>query len=117
MFVSDSFGKLADLAGELTGAGLIYQSRQRRSQAGALPGNPGSDKKPENRQSDHKKKVDDSDCPNPSVDNLFQSSHRRVNEVGEENGEKKKNQGSPRRIEKAQPHGEEERREQNARSA
>lgn len=117
MFVSDSFGKLVDLAGELAGARLIYQSRQRRSQAGTLPRNPRSDKKPENRQSDHQQKVDDSDCPDPAVDELFQSPHRGINKISKENSEQEENQRSSGRIEKAQTHGEQERREQNARSA
>ena len=40
-----------------------------------------------------------------------------INQVGKENGEQEENQGPPRRIEKAKPHGEQESREQNARRA
>src|SRR5260370_32591092 len=47
VLTSDPCGELGDLAGELAGAGLIHQLGQRRSQAGALPGNPRADKKTE----------------------------------------------------------------------
>jgi hypothetical protein len=48
------------------------------------------------------------------VNQLLQSLHRRINEVGKKNGEKEENQRSPHRIEKAQAHGEQEGRKQNA---
>ena len=117
VFFSDLRGELADLAGELAGAGLIHKYRQRLSEAGALPGNPRADKKAEQSQTKEKQEVNDGDRPDAAVDQFLQSPHRRINEVGKENGEQEKNQGSPRRIEKAQAHGKQKSREQNARRA
>ena len=117
VFFSDLRGELADLAGELAGAGLIHKYGQRLPEAGALPGNPRADKKAEHRQSKDKQEVNDGDRPDAAADQFLQSSHCRINEVGKENGEKEKNQGSSRRIEKAQAHGKQKSREQNARRA
>ncbi len=111
------FGKLADLAGELAAAGLIHQFGQLCSQAGALPRNPRAHKKPEHTQTDEKQKVDNRDPPDAAVDQLLQPPHCGINEVGKKNGEQEENQRSPRRIEKAQPHREEQGRKQHARRA
>ena len=116
-WVSDPRGNLADLAGELAGAGLIHKPRQRLSQPGALPGNPGADEKAEHHQAEEKQKVNDCDRPDAAADQSLQSSHAGINEIGKENGEKEENQRPPRRIEKTQSHGEQESREQHARSA
>ena len=117
VLASEPCRKLADLAGELPAAGLIHKSGQRLSQAGALPGNPRAYKKTRQSQTNQKQKVNDRDCPDPAADQFLQSLHCGINEVGKKNGEKEENQRAPRRIEKAQPHGEQQSREQHARRA
>ncbi len=55
--------------------------------------------------------------PDAAADQFLQSRHCGINEVGKENGEKEENERSPRGIEEAQPHGEQQSREQHARRA
>ena len=115
VLASESCSELADLARELAGAGLIHEPGQRLSEACALPGNPRADQKTEEYQSNQKQKVNDRDRPNAAADQFLQSLHCWVNEVGKKNGEKEENQCSPRCVEKAEAHGEQKGREQNAR--
>ena len=63
VFASDSCGELADLAGDLAGAGLVHKSGQRRSQAGALPGNPRAHKKAKQPETNQQQEVNDGDRP------------------------------------------------------
>jgi len=83
MLASDAFGKLADLARELARASFIHKSGQRRTQAGALTGNPRTDQEAEYCQSDQKHEVNDCDCPVAAVDHFFQAQDGGVNKVGE----------------------------------
>jgi len=82
-----------------------------------LPGNPRADKKAEHGQSDKKQKINDADRSDAAADELLQSPHRGINQIGKENGEKKQNQRSSRGVQKADAHGKKECREQNARGA
>src|SRR5260370_4438555 len=88
---SESCGQLADLAGELAGAGLIHQPGQRLSQAGALPGNPRPDQKSDQPQATKKQEANDRDRPDAAVDQFLQSFHRGINQVGKKNGKQEEN--------------------------
>ncbi len=101
MLGSESCGKLSDLTGELTGAGLIHKPGQRFSQAGALPGNPRADQKSDQSQPNQKQEVNNRDRPDTAADQLLQSLHRGINQVGKKNGKEEENQRPPRCIEEA----------------
>ena len=82
-----------------------------------MPGNSRPDQKTGYRHSDNQEKVNNGDRPDATVDKFLQSSDGGINKVGKENGKKKDDQGSARGIEKAQSHGKEKSREQDARGA
>jgi len=77
----------------------------------------GPTRESDQRQPNEKKEVDDRNRPNPAADKFLQTLDCGINKVGKKNGEKEENQRAPRRIEKAEPHREQEGGKQNARRA
>src|ERR1700723_873460 len=106
MLVADFFGKLIDLAGELSHACLVHKPGQRLTQARTLPGYPWPHQKTEYRQTDYQQEVNDRDRPHSAVDKLFQSCHGGIDEGGEEKREGEDDQSPGRGIEKTQSQGE-----------
>src|ERR1700687_579320 len=95
VLASESRGELAELAGELAGAGLIHKPGQRLSQARALPGNPRTDQKSNQSQPNEKHEVNNRDRPDAAANQFLQSLDCGINKVGKKNGEQEQNQRSP----------------------
>lgn len=114
---ADTGGELADLIGNLAIAGLVHQARKSFAEASALAVNPWTSEENEQPQGDEKEQINSSDGAVAAADKLLQANDGGVDEIGEEDGKQKQDQGTARSVQESEPQREKQGREQNTRRA